>query len=171
MEMVKELRGCHTSYPPELVRWCLERAPAPGLIVDLGCGTGISTRLFATTGHPVIGIDPNADLLATARAEGAIVQVDAPNAPYRYNNHPKLATYSPRCTTPIPRGIISFFARPTPPERAMTSAKKSRCTIRVPVWAWPNACHRMPMLNARPANWAKKECKASARSEKAAAPV
>jgi len=39
--------------------------------VDLGCGTGISTRLFATTGHPVIGIDPNADMLATARAEGA----------------------------------------------------------------------------------------------------
>ncbi|MBK8613096.1 MAG: class I SAM-dependent methyltransferase [Flavobacteriales bacterium] len=55
------------TYPPELVRWCLEQAPAPGLIVDLGCGTGISTRLFATTGHPVIGIDPNADMLATAR--------------------------------------------------------------------------------------------------------
>ncbi|MBK9289054.1 MAG: class I SAM-dependent methyltransferase [Flavobacteriales bacterium] len=53
------------------MRWCLEQAPSPGLIVDLGCGTGISTRLFASTGHPVIGIDPNADMLATARAEGA----------------------------------------------------------------------------------------------------
>ena len=41
------------SYPPELVRWCLEQAPSPQLIVDLGCGTGISTRLFASTGHPV----------------------------------------------------------------------------------------------------------------------
>ncbi|MBK9075311.1 MAG: class I SAM-dependent methyltransferase [Flavobacteriales bacterium] len=59
------------TYPQELVRWCLEQAPAPGVIVDLGCGTGISTRLFASTGHPVIGIDPNADMLATARAEGA----------------------------------------------------------------------------------------------------
>jgi|GEM_PF-3980166 SAM-dependent methyltransferase len=58
------------TYPPELVRWCLEQVPAPGLIVDLGCGTGISTRLFASAGHPVIGIDPNADMLATARAEG-----------------------------------------------------------------------------------------------------
>ncbi len=51
---------------------------ASNLIVDLGCGTGISTRLFAPTGHPVIGIDPNADMLATARlppvggAEGAL---------------------------------------------------------------------------------------------------
>ncbi len=43
------------TYPLELVRWCLEQAPAQGLIVDLGCGTGISTRLIATTGHPVIG--------------------------------------------------------------------------------------------------------------------
>lgn len=59
------------TYPLELVRWCLEQVPAPSLIVDLGCGTGISTRLFATTGHPVIGIDPNADMLAAARAEGA----------------------------------------------------------------------------------------------------
>lgn len=41
------------TYPVELVRWCLEQVPAPSLIVDLGCGTGISTRLFATTGHPV----------------------------------------------------------------------------------------------------------------------
>jgi len=59
------------TYPVELVRWCLEQAPSPQLIVDLGCGTGISTRLFASTGHPVIGIDPNADMLATTRAEGA----------------------------------------------------------------------------------------------------
>ena len=59
------------TYPLELVRWCLEQAASPQLIVDLGCGTGISTRLFATTGHPAIGIDPNADMLATARAEGA----------------------------------------------------------------------------------------------------
>lgn len=60
------------SYPPALVQWCLERAPDPRLIVDLGCGTGISTRLFASTGHPVIGIDPNADMLATARASGPL---------------------------------------------------------------------------------------------------
>lgn len=59
------------TYPQELVRWCLEQTPNSDLIVDLGCGTGISTRLFASTGHPVVGIDPNAEMLATARAEGA----------------------------------------------------------------------------------------------------
>ena len=37
------------TYTEELVRRCLEQAPKTGLLVDLGCGTGISTRLFATT--------------------------------------------------------------------------------------------------------------------------
>ncbi len=38
------------TYPPELVRWCLEQAPSPGLNPwTCPAGTGISTRLFATT--------------------------------------------------------------------------------------------------------------------------
>ncbi|MBK9417486.1 MAG: class I SAM-dependent methyltransferase [Flavobacteriales bacterium] len=37
--------------------------------MDLGCATGISTRLFAATARGD-GIDPNAGMLATARAEG-----------------------------------------------------------------------------------------------------
>jgi SAM-dependent methyltransferase len=41
----------------------------PGaLLVDVGCGTGISTRLFAARGVPVIGIDPNDDMRARAEA-------------------------------------------------------------------------------------------------------
>lgn len=73
------------TYPQDLVRWCLEQAPAPGLIVDLGCGTGISTRLFATISHPVIGIDPNADLLATAR--GPSTDIGADRTPYLRIDH------------------------------------------------------------------------------------
>jgi SAM-dependent methyltransferase len=41
----------------------------PGtLLVDVGCGTGISTRLFAARGVRVIGIDPNDDMRARAEA-------------------------------------------------------------------------------------------------------
>jgi SAM-dependent methyltransferase len=41
--------------------------PATPLLADIGCGTGISTRLFAGPGRRVIGIDPNSEMLAEAR--------------------------------------------------------------------------------------------------------
>jgi ubiquinone/menaquinone biosynthesis C-methylase UbiE len=39
------------------------------VLVDVGCGTGISSRLFATHGLRVIGIEPNAEMRAAAGAE------------------------------------------------------------------------------------------------------
>src|SRR5262249_9919847 len=39
------------------------------LLVDVGCGTGISSRLFAARGVPVLGIDPNDDMRARAEAD------------------------------------------------------------------------------------------------------
>lgn len=39
------------------------------LLVDVGCGTGISSRLFARRGVPVLGIEPNAEMRRRAQAE------------------------------------------------------------------------------------------------------
>jgi SAM-dependent methyltransferase len=60
------------SYPAALVDWILETAavPRPGRIADVGCGTGIATRLFASRGHTLVGVDPNEDMLAFARQAG-----------------------------------------------------------------------------------------------------
>ena len=57
------------SYAPAamdcLVRKC---GLGPGsTVVDVGCGTGISTRLLAERGLRVFGIDPNLDMLNTAK--------------------------------------------------------------------------------------------------------
>jgi ubiquinone/menaquinone biosynthesis C-methylase UbiE len=41
----------------------------PGLVVDLGCGTGLSTRYWAGRAESVIGLDPTADMLAQAMAQ------------------------------------------------------------------------------------------------------
>jgi SAM-dependent methyltransferase len=57
------------SYPSEAID-CLihECALSPNsTVVDIGCGTGISTRLLAERGLRVIGVDPNADMLTTAK--------------------------------------------------------------------------------------------------------
>ena len=36
--------------------------------MDVGCGTGISSRLFAARGVPVIGVDPNDEMRGRAEA-------------------------------------------------------------------------------------------------------
>jgi SAM-dependent methyltransferase len=60
------------SYPVALVDWvCTEAGLRPGdPVADLGCGTGILTRLLAERGLSVVGIDPNEDMLTEARRAG-----------------------------------------------------------------------------------------------------
>jgi ubiquinone/menaquinone biosynthesis C-methylase UbiE len=60
------------SYPGELVeRILVEAGISPGdPVADVGCGTGILTRLLAARGLDVVGIDPNEAMLAEARAAG-----------------------------------------------------------------------------------------------------
>jgi ubiquinone/menaquinone biosynthesis C-methylase UbiE len=42
--------------------------PVPCLVVDLGCGTGLSTRFWAERAKMVVGVDPNMEMLAVARS-------------------------------------------------------------------------------------------------------
>ncbi len=60
-------------YPEEAIRLILEYCGLGGdtLLVDVGCGTGISSRLFAARGVPVLGIEPNDDMRHKAAAEPA----------------------------------------------------------------------------------------------------
>ncbi len=58
------------NYPAEAIDYVFARC---GLVkgsrlVDIGCGTGISSRLFAARGLDVIGIEPNADMRAAAQS-------------------------------------------------------------------------------------------------------
>jgi SAM-dependent methyltransferase len=45
----------------------LRRLPQEGLVVELGCGSGISTQILSEAGYQVVGIDIAADMLAIAR--------------------------------------------------------------------------------------------------------
>ena len=55
-------------YPDALVRWAARQCawPAGAALIDLGCGTGLSTRRFARHGFEMIGVEPNAAMRAGA---------------------------------------------------------------------------------------------------------
>lgn len=63
------------SYPRKLVDWIIKtsKIKSSGIIVDIGCGTGISTRLFDKRGFTVIGLDPNKEMLSYAISHGGNV--------------------------------------------------------------------------------------------------
>jgi SAM-dependent methyltransferase len=47
---------------------------SPRAILDVGCGTGISTRLFSTRGLKVLGIEPDARMASVATEHGLNVE-------------------------------------------------------------------------------------------------
>lgn len=58
-------------YPHALREWVLGRLPAPpATVLDVGCGTGIASRLFAVGGSRVVGVDPSLPMLAKAVRRG-----------------------------------------------------------------------------------------------------
>lgn len=64
------------SYAPGAIDAMIEGLPSPVRAADVGCGTGISTRLLAARGVHVIGIEPNADMRRQAQRDGAALPID-----------------------------------------------------------------------------------------------
>jgi SAM-dependent methyltransferase len=46
----------------------------PGLVLDVGCGTGIASSLFIARGCEVIGLEPDARMASVARRRGVTVE-------------------------------------------------------------------------------------------------
>jgi SAM-dependent methyltransferase len=72
------------TYPPDALDWIESRCGPVGadrLLVDVGCGTGIASRLFAARGWRVVGVEPNADMRTEAEATPA--PAGAPPPEYR----------------------------------------------------------------------------------------
>ena len=69
-------------YPDTIVTACADYAGlAPAAtVVDVGCGTGISSRLFAAKGFRVIGVEPNEAMRAKAALAGGDVEYRAGEA-------------------------------------------------------------------------------------------
>lgn len=56
--------------------------PAGGAVLDLACGRGRHLRWFAGRGHPVTGVDRDADALAQLQGVGETVLADIEDGPW-----------------------------------------------------------------------------------------
>ncbi len=74
-ERFSGLAGLYSQYRPAYPAVALDFVMSrcnlsnQSILVDVGCGTGISSRLFAARGVRVIGIEPNADMRRQAETE------------------------------------------------------------------------------------------------------
>jgi trans-aconitate methyltransferase len=59
-------------YPPALIDVLL--AENPSTVLDVGCGTGIASRLLSARGCEVLGLEPDARMAAVARRHGVAVE-------------------------------------------------------------------------------------------------
>jgi SAM-dependent methyltransferase len=71
---------CRPAYPEEALAFIVEhcRLGRNALVVDVGSGTGILTRQLALRGFRVLGIEPNAQMRASAEVEALPPNVPAP---------------------------------------------------------------------------------------------
>jgi SAM-dependent methyltransferase len=87
---------CRPTYPDEAVDFILAHCGlSPGaVLVDVGSGTGIASRLFARRGLHVIGVEPNADM----RRQAAKAELPPEFPPPRYQPGSAEATGLPDAT-------------------------------------------------------------------------
>jgi SAM-dependent methyltransferase len=88
------------SYPDEAIDFIMNHCSltAGDHLVDVGCGTGISSRLFAEKSIRVIGLEPNADM----RREAEISGVTAGSIPPAYRDGTAENTGLPdKCTEAV----------------------------------------------------------------------
>jgi len=62
------------TYPADLVERIVAASPGRD-VLDVGCGTGISARLFQAAGCRVLGVDPDPRMAELARQGGTVTEV------------------------------------------------------------------------------------------------
>ncbi|HEY8505620.1 MAG TPA: methyltransferase domain-containing protein, partial [Gemmataceae bacterium] len=82
---------CRPGYSDGAVTYIIGSPGGPVRLADVGCGTGISSRLFARHGAEVVGVEPNAEM----RAEAEATPFEGPGAPPAYRDGRAEATGLP----------------------------------------------------------------------------
>jgi SAM-dependent methyltransferase len=107
---------------PVLVRTLRRAGFSEGLVVDLGCGTGIAAEILLAAGYQVLGVDLSADQLAIARRR-------APAA--RFTRASLFDFDPPRCVAVALMGeALCYAADPTAgPEAARRAIRRAHAAL------------------------------------------
>ena len=111
--------GLARSAAPEIVRLLRARGIRAGLVVDVGCGSGIAARHFVQRGYDVVGIDASRAMIRLARARAPharfrVASIDAVTAigevvTYVGGGLPALARFFRRARAALrPGGVLVF---------------------------------------------------------------
>ena len=71
-----------TETPSEWIVRFASLVPPGGAVLDLACGRGRHLRWFAGRGHPVLGVDRDADALASVQGIAETLRADIENDPW-----------------------------------------------------------------------------------------
>lgn len=71
-----------TQDPSDWIRRWAHLVPAGGPVLDVACGHGRHMRWFAGRGHPVTGIDRDAEAVSAAAPLGRAIAADIENGPW-----------------------------------------------------------------------------------------
>jgi SAM-dependent methyltransferase len=98
--------GFATGAAPGLLALLRRHGVTGGLVVDLGCGSGVWARILGDAGYDVLGVDYSAAMIALARRR-------APRATFRHESYLKATL--PRCdaVTSVGECLNYLFVRNT----------------------------------------------------------
>lgn len=88
---------CYDAYrpkPPQVIVDILAQlaqVERPRLVVDLGCGTGLSTLIWAARAEEVVGVDPSADMRVQAEAQASALGAGNVSLREGYSHETQLA--------------------------------------------------------------------------------
>jgi ubiquinone/menaquinone biosynthesis C-methylase UbiE len=85
--------------------------PAPGIVLDVGTGTGMMTAGLAASGHTVIGIDASHAMLTRAvRRAGSWVVADAARPPFDHRSVDTVIAGNLLHLCPAPDAVLQALA-------------------------------------------------------------
>ena len=68
-DIYEKARPIVPEYPIKII--CSYLGKTPDVVVDLGCGTGLSTVVWRSAARSVVGVEPSEDMLTVARAKSS----------------------------------------------------------------------------------------------------